>query len=521
MLPGQPYAPEDILRIAWNRRWLILAPLVIAVVGAALVTAELPNRYRSETVILVVPQRVPEAYVRSTVTSRIEDRLQTIQPQILSRSNLESIIRALDLYPDERKMLVMEDVVALMRLDIEGPRIERGDAFRVGYVSTDPKLAQQVTERLASLYIAENLKERELQAEGTTQFLDAQVEDARQRLIEHEKKLESFRRQHDGELPTQVEGNLGAMQAAQTRIQAIEEALYRDRELRLSLERQIADLDAGAPVLSSGRDSASGTTADSSLTTAEQLAIARAQLAALQLKYKSGHPDIAAAKRRIRDLEHRYSTEEERRPADTPRIEPANATRENRRRDLQDQLTSLHNRQVRQEAEADRLAADVDVYKAKIAAAPARESDLIELTRDYATLQSTYTSLRGKLEESKLAGDLERRQVSEQFRILDPPRFPERPHGPNRLRMIALAAMCGLLFGLAFAGALEYFDESFESEIEIVRVLQVPVLARVGTMCSERELRARTRQRILASIAAVIVLAVSVGTYTAWKLQLF
>jgi uncharacterized protein involved in exopolysaccharide biosynthesis len=278
VLPGQRCAPEDVLRIAWNRKWLILIPFVVGVVGAALVTAELPNRYRSETVILVVPQRVPESYVRSTVTSRIEDRLETIQPQILSRSNLESIILGLDLYPDERKKLVMEDVVGLMRLNIEGPRIERGDAFRVGYVSTNPKLAQQVTERLASLYIAENLKERELQAEGTTQFLDAQVEDARQRLIEHEKKLESFRRQHDGELPTQVERNLDAMQGAQTRIQAIEEALYRDRELRLSLERQIADLDAGAPVLSSAMPLTSSATVDPSLTTAEQLANARAQL---------------------------------------------------------------------------------------------------------------------------------------------------------------------------------------------------------------------------------------------------
>jgi polysaccharide chain length determinant protein (PEP-CTERM system associated) len=473
-------------------------------------------------VILVVPQRVPESYVRSTVTSRIEDRLKTIQPQILSRSNLESIIRALDLYPDERKTLVMEDVVARMRLDIEGPNIERGDAFRVGYVSADPKLAQQVTERLASLYIAANLKERELQAEGTTQFLVAQVEDARQRLVDHEKKLEQFRRQHDGELPTQVEGNLRAMQAAQTRLQAIEEALYRDRELRLSLERQIADLDADAQILSSARASAGSTTVDPSLTTAEQLAIARAQLAALELKYKSGHPDIAAAKRRIRDLELRYSTEEERRPADTPPpIDPVNAIRENRRRDLQDQLTSLQNRQARQEAEAERLQADVAAYKVRMAAAPARESDLIELTRDYATLQNTYSSLRGKLEDSKLAGDLERRQVSEQFRILDPPRFPERPYGPNRLRMIILAAMGGLMCGLAFAGALEYFDESLESESDIVRVLQVPVLARVATMRSERELQARKRQRFSASIAAVIVLAASVGAYAAWKLQLF
>jgi len=102
MLPNQQYTPDDILRIAKRRIWLVLLPFIATTIGVAAFTRTLPNKYRSETVILVVPQRVPEDYVRSTVTSRIEDRLTTIQQQILSRMRLEPLIRELHLYPKEQ-----------------------------------------------------------------------------------------------------------------------------------------------------------------------------------------------------------------------------------------------------------------------------------------------------------------------------------------------------------------------------------------------------------------------------------
>ena len=104
MLPGKTYAPEDFVRIASRRKWAIILPFVIIALGTVVVAHYLPNRYRSETVILVVPQQVPESYVRSTVTSRIEDRLQSISQQILSRTRLERIIQDFNLYERERQV---------------------------------------------------------------------------------------------------------------------------------------------------------------------------------------------------------------------------------------------------------------------------------------------------------------------------------------------------------------------------------------------------------------------------------
>src|SRR3954466_3612742 len=232
MLPGKAYRPEDVLLILRRRIWLLLVPFAIISAAVAAWSSKLPDRYRSETVVLVVPQQVPESYVKSTVTTRIEDRLQSLTQQIMSRTRLERIIQDFNLYQEKRKTGIMEDVVKQMRRDIT-VQIVRGDAFRITYIGDNPRTVMKVTEKLASLFIEESLRDRETLAEGTNQFLEAQLEDARRRLIDHEKKLEEYRRQYAGQLPTQVESNLQVLQNLQTQVQSLAESINRDSERRL------------------------------------------------------------------------------------------------------------------------------------------------------------------------------------------------------------------------------------------------------------------------------------------------
>src|SRR5687768_2876401 len=105
MLPGKKYAPEDYLEILWRRKWLLVVPTVIAAAAAFMYARSLPDRYRAETKVLIVPQRVPQNYVRPTVTLDLEERLATIREQILSRTVLERVINDLNLYPAERKRM--------------------------------------------------------------------------------------------------------------------------------------------------------------------------------------------------------------------------------------------------------------------------------------------------------------------------------------------------------------------------------------------------------------------------------
>src|SRR4051812_4162365 len=114
MLPGKKYTPDEILQIVRSHKWLLVLPFVVGLAGSILIARWIPQRFRSETLIMVVPQRVSETLVKPTVNDRMEDRLLSISDQIQSRSRLERIIADFDLYQDKRRRgMIMEDVVAL------------------------------------------------------------------------------------------------------------------------------------------------------------------------------------------------------------------------------------------------------------------------------------------------------------------------------------------------------------------------------------------------------------------------
>src|SRR5262245_12428919 len=261
-----------------KRAWLIVLTFGLGLASAVGVSTHLPNKFRSETLIMLIPQRISDNYVKAPVTTRIEDRLNSLEDQILSRSRLERIILDLHLYEGLRRTLPMEDVVQRMRDDIGPIKVEGKESFRVSYVSQDAKTAQKTTERLASLFIEENIRDRENVAEDTNQFLDAQLEDAKRRLIEHEKRLEEYRSRYGGELPTQVASNLQAIQNAQVQLQSLADASDRARERRLLLERQLADLQADVTAVVSQQAPSSTDTLPVEGTTEQQLQTARARL---------------------------------------------------------------------------------------------------------------------------------------------------------------------------------------------------------------------------------------------------
>jgi polysaccharide chain length determinant protein (PEP-CTERM system associated) len=520
VLPGKTYTTEDLLKILWQHKWLVVFPFVMAMVSTVAVSLVLPKKYRSETTILVVPQRVPESYVRATVTTRIEDRLSSLREQILSRSRLERIVYDFNLYPDLRQKAPMEDVIEAMRHNVE-ITVQRGDAFKVSFVSGEPRVAQKVAERLASLFIEENLRDREVQAEGTNQFLDSQLEEARRRLVEHEKKLEEYRRRYAGQLPTQVQTNLQAIQNVQLQLQALNESMNHDRDRRLIVERQLTDLEAAGSAASAPVDLPPRSSDPPSISNAQLLDAAQARLRALQLHYTDEHPDVAAAKRQIRELEAKVQAEQStatttQAPVTQP-LTAGEALRQSRIRDFKAELRNIDAQLARKQADERQLQEAVASYQVKVDAAPTRESELTELTRDYTTLQSAYTSLLTKREDSKVAANLERRQVGEQFKVLDPARVPERPFSPNVRLINSAGAVLGLGIGVLLIGFLEYRDSSLRTEDDVVRVIQLPVLAVVPIMASERDLRLHRRRQLLVGLAVFVLMMSAGAAVLLWK----
>jgi polysaccharide chain length determinant protein (PEP-CTERM system associated) len=403
----------------------------------------------------------------------------------------------------------MEDVIQQMRRDMN-LQVVRGDAFRISYVGDDPRTVMRVTERLGSLFIDENIREREALAQNTSDFLETQLEDARRRLLEHEKKLEQYRQQYAGQLPSQLDSNLQVLQGVQLQIQNLAESMNRDRDRQSVLQRQIVELEQleDAPAAEQEPDDSGGPTL------AQQLAVAKANLNALQTRLKPDHPDVKKASGLVRELETKVA---EAASDDTGAVAtPAIAPRARRLQDYRAELELLERQLASKQADEQRLRKQTASYQARVEAAPRRESEMTELTRDYVTLQQMYTTLLSKREDSKIAANLERRQIGEQFNLLDPARLPEKPFSPNRRLLTAVGLAAGLGLGMALIALLEYRDESFKVDHEVVRLLALPVLAVVPTMQSPTERKWAFQKRMLtaAACATTVLLGLAVVTYT-------
>jgi polysaccharide chain length determinant protein (PEP-CTERM system associated) len=520
VLPGKKYAPEDVLRIAWRRKWLILLPFVAVSIGTALVAYMLPDQYRSDTLIMVVPQQVPESYVKSTVTTTIEERLSTISQQILSRTRLEQIIRDFNLYPRERRRGLMEDVVDRMRKDID-VQVIKGDAFRVSYVSADPRLAMSVAAKLAGAFIDESTTDRTALADSTTSFLDTQLADARRRLEDHEKKLADYKMKHAGELPTERDSNMQAINNLQMQIQTVIDSMNRDKDRRYQVERAIADLSAPQSVVPNVTISGDDPTSVAGGSTAAQLEAARAQLRILEMRYKPDHPDIGRMKRVIHDLEARQQAEALQRPLSPgsggPPATPEEARQAARLKDAQNEIGLIDRQIAEKQAEEKRLRGLMAGYEGHVEATAGRESELTGLMRDYDTLRKTYEGLLSKQEDSKVSANLERRQIGEQFRTLDPARLPEKPISPNRPFIDLAGAAAGLGLGIGLVSLLEYRDSSFRTDDEVVSALALPVVAIIPLMLSASErLKLRHRATLVGSAVAVAVIGLAAAATWLW-----
>jgi polysaccharide chain length determinant protein (PEP-CTERM system associated) len=519
MLPGKVYTPEDVLLIARKRFWLLLLPLAVVSAGTAVYVRTLPNVYQSQTLIQVAPQGVPENYVRPTVTTKIEDRLQAMRQVVLSRTRLESIINELNLYREDLRTGTMEDVYLRMRdqhIRIQVLR-DRADAFTISYTGEDPKTVKLVTEKLGSLFVDESVRDRSSQATNTSEFIEGTVEDYGRLLKDQEKKVADYRRRNAGRLPEQLESNLQVLENAHQQLSQVGIARIRDEDSKIRLERDIADLEQQIEEIPA--PSPDGTPQS---TPAQQLESARAELARLKLTGKTDeHFQVLSLMATIRELEARVAAL----PAqagDTPvspdlmRLSPAETRRRKQLDDLRLNLQQVKRNIAAGEAEQERLQKVIAEYEKRNEAIPKTETELLELNREYETISGIYRGMVVNREQSRMSTNLENRQIGERFKVLDPALVPERPISPNRLRLNLMGFAAGLGIAMLLIALLEYRDRSFKTDEDVARVLTLPVLAVVPLMQSEIEKHRAFRNHMVMGVGlgTTVLVCMAVVVYT-------
>ena len=529
MLPNKKYTPADLIDILKKRAALILVPAAVGLLIALVVSSQLPDVYEAESLIQIVPQRVPDSYVRSTVTIKTEDRLDALSAQVKSRTQLEKMITELDLYKTQRAVMPMQDVVELMRPaishEIIRPRnpMEPVDAFYLRFKYEDAAMAARVLERIGMLYIDFNARERGALAQGANKFLGSELEEAKRRLDEAGEKLQAFRERNSGKLPTQLQSNIQMIQTVQSQRQALVDSLARDRDRKLTLDQLYNDaLSAPAPALPATATTANNPAAVAALSPRQQLELAKAALTQLETKLSDQHPDVRSARRKVADLEKQVAALPD--PGPGTAAGPTGATPEElQRRDrlstMRAEIQSL-GRQIKfKESQEAALTATIGQYQSRIEAVPGVESEYLVLNREYDSMQDAYKDLLAKSENARVAENLETRQVSEQFRVLDAPRAPFRPISPMRPAISGGGLFAGLFLGLVVVVLLELRDGTLKTSVDVAQILKLPVIANVPTVLIDEEQQKIVRhRRLLSGVAAVGVVAAGV---TVWALKLW
>ena len=492
----------DRIRAVWNRRkWLAIIVFVIPLTGVVSLVMALPNVYRSTASVLVERQQLPEDLVRATVNSQVEIRLRTLSAEILSRSRLEALVGRFSLYPELAGGASAEEAVGRMRRDIslQLTSTDRNSggatiAFALRYVGRDPETVALVTNALASFYVEENLKVRERLAAGTTEFLRVQLEQAKKKLDEQERRLSELSRQFMGELPPQMQGNLARIESLNEQVRLNRTEQIRAQERRDILAGQLTQAEA-----SSGLE-----------TDAMRLARFRRELTALRVKYTDRWPDIIRLKDEIATLEQKLAN-----PEPQPKAPEAAAlalTPEVLR--LRDALRGATTEIGLLKEDEQRLRRSIELYQKRVDNAPQHEPEYQELTRDYETNKNLYRALVQRYETAQIGEDMEQRQQGERFRILDTASPSGTPFAPNRPRLLLVAlVLCVGLAGAALVLA-EVLDTSFHSAADLRTTTAVPVLVRIPSIVTESDTRRRRwRFRFAVTGTALALVLVGAGAY--------
>jgi polysaccharide chain length determinant protein (PEP-CTERM system associated) len=455
---------SDLVRAVWRRRVWFLVPLVLGIVAAVGALQVLPRTYRAVTTVLVEPQKVPADYVKPTVTSSMEDRLRTIEPQIKNRDNMERIIREMDLYPELRAAGAMDGALEEARRDLT-VRLQ-GNTFYIYFVGRDPVKVARTANRVAEVFMDGNLRLRENQAQGTSTFLEAELGKTKHRLEVQEAKIAAFKRLNMGDLPEQRDTNLRGVEQLQTKLEINMDALDKAETRRLLLQSQIAELQRQQRSGSSRRSTSTGLVgAPSAPEPPSRLDQLRTQLAELRAHYTDRHPDVIRTQAEIAQLE---ALEKARpvRPAAAPAspdMTAAEVEDDPARPDpmLKAELASIDLEIRNLKNERERILADTSRVQGRLEAVPRVEQELLSLTRDYDNIKSSYESLLDKRLNARLYENLEKSQQGESFTILERAQPPNAPYGPNKILVLGLGLIAGGLVGLLAALLRERSDPTY------------------------------------------------------------
>ncbi len=501
----------DFLGIARRRGKLIATVAGGVILATFWIAMALPNLYTSSSMILVEPQSVDENLVDSGVReSDLNERLGLMTAEILSRSRLSKIIDELGLYEDESEYMERSEVVDLMRSYVSVEPVlseleDRGlrnrdvkfNTFRIRFSNENRHVASDVSQLIANDFINANIDARTEVTAKSLDFMQDEIRSLSEELARVEKEIADVKEANPGRLPEDLDSNQRILQFSMGDLRDAQRAL------------DAANSDAAFWKNQALAAATSGSSNDQT-SPGYRLRALELERGSLYAKgYTDKHPDILRLEAEIALLSQQIE-EDKAGEGDGPKsVSEQNARDEQARAELRAEAAT---------EDIERLRENVADVEARIASTPNVAERLDALGRQYDHLYESYQDFSRRLQQAGVQADLERRQLGERFRILESAFPAPEPSSPNRILLVSLAAVFGLVLGVGVGLLSELADTSIHTTNELQASLGIPVLASVPRIMLESDRVARTRRlmREMMAAAAVVVFCLFGGVVTYW-----
>jgi polysaccharide chain length determinant protein (PEP-CTERM system associated) len=507
----------DILR---RRRLLALATFCAVLAATVSFAVYLPNIYQGQALVLV-ERPVDENIVRAadSAPGELESRLHIIKQEILSRDRALELINRFHLYPAFMQNGAVDDALNQMRSDVEvnpsGPEQVSGRvktvSFTLKYTGDSAKTASDVTNAIASFYVQQNESMRSQSAIGTLEFLKQQLAEAKGQLDRQDAAITQFTSKYTGQLPQQVGINLATIERLNT-------------QLRLNGEQQLRLIEQREKLFEGLQDPTSVARAENPdappdmIERLKQLDKLKADLAGLQTRVTSKHPDVLRLQEQIAALEKEQDAAEallqQRQQAAKALAAASQAASDDAKAPRRRTIESIDAELGKLRSEETTLRATIASFEQRLQGAPEREQEFSLVTRDRQVAKDLYDSMLKRFDEAQLAASLESDRQGERFRVLEPALPPEGPTGPNRTRLILLGILLALAAAVAIVLGSEQFDASFHGVDEVREFTSVPVLVSIppiGPVPFKRRLL--TGLATVSAIAAIALIATAAAYF--------
>ena len=543
---------------------MALSSLLLITIGAAL---GLPSVYQSRAVILIEQQEIPQDLVRSMVTSFADQRIQVISQRVLTNANLSSIIEKYNLYAKDRKDKPLETIVEEMREDVavtpisadvvdpkQGRAVQATIAFDLSYQSERAETAQRVANELVSLFLNENLRQRQETSTQTLNFLTEEGEKLRKQVADVEGRLAKFKESNHDQLPELQNINLEMKNRLESDIRQIDNQISSLEQQRVYLESELAQQQPNSMLYS--------TTGERILGSVDRLKVMETEFTQLAARYGAAHPDVVSKRReldalraevkhkddgselaiRLKDGRAKLASAREKYSADHPDVRrmgrevasleaelakanassvpvPVNAQPDNPAYiQLKARLEATNSDLRASRTQRGSLSANITALQLAQTKAPEVEREYRTLTRDYENAQLKYQEVLAKRQEAELSNNLESEKQGERFTLIEPPVVPQKPSKPNRVAIGLLGSVLAIGGGIGSGTLAEALDQRVYGRTAVLRLLGVPPLAIIPNIDSTSSVRRRKRNWMLALAGSLLALALfAIGLHLLYK----